>query len=215
MAKKYQSIETKIHPMTWIIMGLILVSLLTLFFAVQPTEKDLLYTSYETAAQGDSSFGKKLPEDNKIHLLKSLDNEWFNEGLISLSDRDDQLTIVYFGNSSVTGSSLALANAYAYLYGAAKADVAVSSLFEALGDSKVKFYHYEATADQMNSISERLNDKFDDLELNAPTIPYIIAFYNGEVLEHGSLTQSNVPQYLKYTFYKNIFEHDSLQSFLN
>lgn len=215
MAKKYQSIESKIHPLTWIILGLVVVSLLTLFFAVQPTEKDLFYASYETAAQGDTSFGKKLPSDNKIQLLTSLDNEWFKEGLLSLGDRNDQVTIIYFSNSTVTGSSLALANSYAYLYGAPKADVAASALYQALGDSKVKFYHFEATAAEMESITERLTDHYDQLELDTPGIPYIMAFYNGELLEHGSLTQANVPQYLRYTFYKNIFEHSNLQSFLD
>ncbi len=215
MAKKYQAIESKIHPLTWVIIGLVVVSLLILFFAVQPTEKDLFYSSYETTAAADANFGKKLPKDNKYQLLNSLENEWFNEGLLSLADRNDQVTIIYFGNPSLSGSYGALANAYAYLYGADKLDINPSALYTSLTDSKVKIYYYELTAAEMNTVAETLNDNFTDLELNAPTLPYIMAFHNGEVLEHGSLTQANVPQYLRYTFYKNIYEHASIQGLLS
>lgn len=214
MAKKYQAIETKIHPLTWVIMGLIVVTLLTLFIALQPSEKDNVYLSYLSAAGEEAgNFEKKLPENNKMDLLKSLDGGWFSDGLIDLAHKDNQITIVVFTNASLPGSSMALANAYAYLYGL---DVApVSNLYSKLDDNRIKFYLFETSVADMNSMAERLNDEFEDLELNTPSMPYIMAFFNGEVLEHGSLTVSNVPTYLRYTFYKNIFVHEAIQDLLD
>lgn len=214
MAKKYQAIETKIHPLTWVVMGLIVVTLLTLFFALQPTEKDNVYSSYLTAAGNESTnFEKKLPKDNKMNLLNSLDGGWFTDGLFDLADKDNQITIVIFTNTQLAGSSMALANAYAYLYGL---DVAPeSNLYSKLDDNRIKFYLFDTSVDNMNSMAEKMNEKFNDLELNSPSLPYIMAFYNGKVLEHGSLTVSNVPAYLRYTFYKNIFEHADIQDLLD
>src|SRR5690606_17208499 len=118
MAKKYQAIETKIHWLTWTIIGVIVVSLITILLVIQPSEKDVFYDSYYSVSS-DINFQKKFPRDNKFSFVKSLEDEWFGlqQGLYSLGERDNHLSIVFFGEPTHQTSVAQIANVYARLYG--------------------------------------------------------------------------------------------------
>ncbi|VEU82184.1 hypothetical protein [Acholeplasma hippikon] len=207
MAKKYQAIQTKVHWLTWTIIGVVVVSLIGLLIALQPSAKDNFYNDYLVNTQ-DYQFESKLPKNNKFELVNS------RKGLYSLADRDNHLTIVFFGDSSNQASVGAIANVYARLFGAADADPKInpSALYEALGDAKLTLYHYSVKEASFLDLMNQLNEKYD-AKINAAAMPTLVVFLDGEVVDFLQVAESSQASQL-FKFYNDILDKDVVQDLL-
>ncbi|HLT00405.1 MAG TPA: hypothetical protein VK005_02835 [Acholeplasma sp.] len=213
MAKKYQAIETKVHWLTWTAMGLIVAALIAMLIIIQPSEKDVFYSSYFSVTT-DADFAKKLPEDNKFQIIKSLENGFLSQGLYEKAANDSQLTIVYFGEPNETSAS-AIANVYARLYGASRSSipVPVSDLYTALSDEGVAIYYYEVKLDAVNDLVTSLNEKYEDADMVITTSPFVIAFLNGKVVDYTVVSGENIPR-LMMEFYDEVLASDAVQALI-
>lgn len=213
MAKKYQAIETKVHWLTWTIIGVIVVALIALTVALQPSAKDVFYDSYLVASQ-DATFKDKLPRDNKYQLVNNLEDKLFEKGLYSLAERENHLTIVFFGDASHQGSVGAVANVYARLYGSENTSPVIkpAELFNALGDANMSLYHYSVKDADYLDLVDTLNEKYDDA-INSQAMPTLVVFLGGEVVGYATLTEANLAVQL-HNFYNTIFEKEVVKALL-
>lgn len=214
MAKKYQAIENKVHWLTWTIIGVVVVGLIALTIALQPSAKDVFYDSYLVSTQ-DSTFKDKLPRDNKFELIENLDNKLFTKGLYSLAERENHLTIVFFGDASNAASVAAIANVYARLFGSEQVSPAIksSALYEALGDANMTLYHYGVNEADYLDLQETLNEKYDDA-ISTLSIPTVIVFLNGTVVDFETVSETGSAVQL-HNFYNRVFENKDVKALLN
>lgn len=216
MAKKYQAIQTKVHWLTWTIIGVVVVSLIGLVIALQPSAKDNFYDNYLVRAQ-DATFQQKLPKDNKYQLVDSLENKWydlFDKGVYELAERDNHLTIVFFGDYNNLPSVVAVANVYARLYGSNETNPAIqpSALHTSLGDAKLSLYHYSVKEAAFLGLVDKLNEKYDDT-IEAVAMPMVVAFLDGQVIAQVKLEATSQASQL-FNFYNEILEKDVVQDLL-
>ncbi len=216
MAKKYQTIETKIHWLTWTIMGVIAALLIGLVIIVQPSAKETFYNSYKNVTT-EVNFDKKLPKDNNFVLLEGLEDGFLgiNKGLFSLGARDNHVTIVFFGSPSDAASATQIANVYARLYGSDSMDpaIATSDLKNELGDN-VTLYYLEQKVAKFSDTVDQLNARYEDADIVANALPMVLVLFNNQVVDYAVLTEANVPLQL-LNFYNGVLESDAIQDFLN
>lgn len=213
MAKKYQVFKNKVHWLTWTIIGVVVVALTVLTIALQPSAKKSFYNEY-LAVTTEANFSKKLPENNKFNLVNSLNNKLFTKGLYSIAENDDKLSIVFFGDASDAASAKIIASVYARLYGSQATDpvVKASNLFTTLGDEKMALYHYAVPATQQADLVKSLNEKYEDAEIIAATLPMVIVFLDGVVVDFQVFTDGTSLQVELVNFYNDVLASDAVQA---
>ena len=216
MAKKYRAVESKIHWLTWVIMATLVTAMIVLLVVLQPAPKDVFYDSYSAVAT-DVNFEKKLPKDNNYILINRLEDGFLgiNKGLYSVTNKVDQVSIVYFGAPSLENGSNHVANVYARLYGTDKVDpvIAASDLYVQLED-QVKLYHFEHDGTDFSKLVETLNEKYEDAKVVASNVPFVLVLLNNEVVDFAVLSEENIPLQL-FNFYNDVLASDSVQAILN
>lgn len=216
MAKKYRAVESKIHWLTWVIMATLVTAMIVLLVVLQPAPKDVFYDSYRAVAT-DVNFEKKLPKDNNYILINRLEDGFLgiNKGLYSVTNKVDQVSIVYFGAPSLENGSNHLANVYARLYGSDKVDpvIAPSDLYVQLED-QVKLYHFEHDGTEFSKLVERLNEKYEGANIVASNVPFVLVLLNNEVVDFAVLNEANIPLQL-FNFYNDVLASDAVQAILN
>lgn len=216
MAKKYRAVESKIHWLTWVIMATLVTAMIVLLVVLQPAPKDVFYDSYSAVAT-DVNFEKKLPKDNNYILINRLEDGFLgiNKGLYSVTNKVDQVSIVYFGAPSLENGSNHLANVYARLYGSDKVNpvIAPSDLYVQLED-QVKLYHFEHDGTEFSKLVERLNEKYEGAKIVASNVPFVLVLLNNEVVDFAVLSEENIPLQL-FNFYNDVLASDAVQAILN
>lgn len=216
MAKKYRAVENNIHWLTWVLMATIVTAIIVLLIALQPSPKKVFYDSYYAVAT-DVSFEKKLPKDNKFILINRLEDGFlgFNKGLYSAGSKVDEVAIVYFGAPTIEDGSSHIANVYARLYGSDKVSPTIdpSNLYTALED-QVKLYYFEHNGTDFGNLIEKLNDKYEDANINAQTVPFVLVLLNNEVIDFAVLNEANIPLQLM-NFYNDVLAHEAVEALLS
>ncbi|MFA7417851.1 MAG: hypothetical protein WCZ19_04845 [Acholeplasma sp.] len=216
MAKKYRAVESKIHWLTWVSIAAIVTVMVVLLIALQPSPKNVFYDSYKAVAT-DINFEKKLPRDNKFILINRLEDGFlgFNKGLYSAGNKSDEVAIVYFGAPSLENGSANIANVYARLYGASTMDPVIepSDLYTSLED-QVNLYYFEHSGEDFANLVKSLNEKYEDANIIAQTVPFILVLLNNEVVDFAVLNESNIPLQL-LNFYNDVLANDAVAELLD
>src|SRR5690606_33578083 len=142
------------------------------------------------------------------------DDQWLGleKGVYSLASRENHVTFVLFGNATNQATIANVANVYARLYGSAKTSPVISAaeIYTTLGDDQVSLFYYEIKANQVEGIVNALNDKYEDAEMVIATMPFVIAFLDGNIVDYAVLTEANVPLQL-VNFYQAVFDSEAVQ----
>ncbi len=216
MAKKYRAVESNVHWLTWVSMATIVTVMIVLLVALQPAPKTVFYDSY-AAVTTDVNFEKKLPRNNSFILINRLEDGFlgFNKGLYSAGSKSDELAIIYFGAPTVQNGGTILADVYARLHGSSLMNpvIAPSDLKVAL-DNQVKLYYFEHNGTNFNNLVATLNERYEDANINATSVPFVLVLLNNEVVSFAVLNQTNIPLQL-FNFYNTVLETDAVQALLD
>ncbi|WP_025725287.1 hypothetical protein [Acholeplasma granularum] len=215
MAKKYRAFETKIHWLTWVVMAAIVLSISVLLIALQPSSKDVFYDSYFVKAT-EQDFQNKLPKSNNFVLVNRLEDGFLgiSKGLYSKTNKEDQLSIIYFGSPELENGSSHIANVYARLYGSTKVEpqIPASNLINEL-ENQVTLYYFENNVTEFTKTLEKLNEHYTDTNIVANTLPFVLVVLNGEVVDYAVLTEANIPLQLM-NFYQRVFENEKVSNLI-
>lgn len=215
MAKKYNSIATKIHPITIASITIFVVVIVALLFAIQPSKESRFYQSYKSQEYTFQELfdSNKMDENHNFKFVNHIDDQWFGlqKGLSSIAARNE-VTIVFFGNPSNQNSFSQIGNVHARLFGAPRASVEPSVLYTELGNL-VSLYHYEVSSTNLAGVIETLNERYET-EIVASQLPLLVVFVAGEIVDYTTLSSSNVPQELR-VFYRDIYESEAVAPLLN
>lgn len=206
MAKKYRNVETKISPITIGAILLFIISMITLVLVLQPKKEETLTDNYLRNGANSALTDEKyqLKEDNNFVVIDQLSNQWLGlqKGL-NHQIAKDELTIVFFANTTNTTAvgSIAYVHYYLYTYEATKA----------LGESVANIIHFNASEgtgkNSLETIFEKITKKFDLEEdtLTTSGVPALVAFKNGKV--EKALTSNLTPNTIK-DFYSDLLNPD-------
>ncbi|MFA5692216.1 MAG: hypothetical protein WC907_01255 [Acholeplasmataceae bacterium] len=217
MAKKYQAIETRVHPLTYTVIGLLVVLIAVLIIALRPTAKENFYNSYLSRTQ-DQNFQKKLPMNNNYILIDNLNDSWFGikKGMYSIGKSDKQLSIIFIGTPNDEVSVKVVPNVYARLYGTDKTDPKIdqSELYTNL-DNKVKLYYFELPKFKEDKTLESITKHYDDEDIVLSSFPLVLALYDNEIISHLTFGEEDNFALKMFNFYNDLLELESLEGLLN
>lgn len=217
MAKKYQSIETRVHPLTYTVIGLLVVLIAVLLIVLRPSAKENFYNSYLSRSQ-DVNFEKKLPMNNNYILLDNLNDSWFGlkKGMYSVGKSDKQLSIIFIGTPNDGVSINAIANVYARLYGTSKTDPKIepADLYSQLSE-QVKLYYFELPKFKEEKTLENITKHYDDEDIVLNSFPIVLALYDNEIISHLTFGEEDNFALKMFDFYNDLLDLESLESLLN
>jgi hypothetical protein len=171
MADKYNKLDPKVHPLTYVSIIGFFVLIFGIIFALQPTNKELIYLAYEPTATSD------FTEDHPFYQV-NYESTLFKVGLEKLITKNE-IVIVYIGYSGCASCQKHIGAFEKYFY-SENFDEVVSTI-----------YYLNVLEDGEGFV--KMQQEYTTVTTSTPQL---LVFKNGEIIANFTVVSTEDTQLL-------------------